>query len=47
VDDLEGDTAVVEFAGEPAVTAAQVPGGAGSEAIEVEDSLDVEPARDW
>src|SRR5574341_985851 len=45
-DDLEGDTAVVECGGQPAVTAAQVPGGAGSEAIEVEGPLDVEPARD-
>ena len=46
VDRLERDTAVVEFVGEPTVTAAQVAGGAGSEAIEVEGPLDAEPARD-
>ena len=43
---LKLDAAVVECARELAVTAAQVPGGAWSEAIEVEDPLDVEPARD-
>src|SRR6266571_5955132 len=45
VDDLDGDAAVVERAGELAVGAAQLPAGAGSEAMEVEDGLDVEPAR--
>src|SRR5260370_38837684 len=43
--DLERDAAIVEGAGQLAVTAAQVAGGSWSEAIEVEDSLDVEPAR--
>ena len=43
--DLEGDPAVVERAGELAVATAQLPAGAGSASIEVEDPLDVERAR--
>ncbi len=45
-DDLESDTAVVELASELAVTASRVAGGAGSQTIEIEDPLDVEPARE-
>ena len=44
--ELEWDSAVVESAGQVSVTAAQVPGGAGSEAIEVEDPLNEEASRD-
>ena len=43
---LERDAAVVECARELTVTAAQVPGGAWSEEIQFEDTMDVEPARD-
>jgi len=45
--ELEGDAAVVELAGELPVAAAEMSGDSRSEAIEIEDALDVEPTRRW
>lgn len=44
--DLDGDAAIVKLAGELPVGASQVAGCSGSEAIQIEDALDVEPTWD-
>ena len=47
LNDLDGDAAVVELTGELAVAAARVACDTGSQAIEIEDPLDIESTREW